>query len=52
MSNPLAFNCPKCSAEIVTPYDRDKDNEIICPHCKAVIVLPRNGGEPFVEFLT
>jgi hypothetical protein len=48
MSNPLVLNCPKCSAEIVTSFDRDNDSESVCPLCKAAIVVPRNGGKPFV----
>jgi hypothetical protein len=49
MSSPLVLNCPKCSAGIVTSFDRDKDIEAICPLCKAVIVVPRDGAKPFVR---
>ncbi len=49
MSNPLVFNCPKCSADIVTPFERSKENETVCPRCKVVIVVPSNGGKPFAK---
>jgi phage FluMu protein Com len=49
MSNPLVFDCLKCSASLEASFDRDKDTEITCPRCKAINVVSRNAGQPFLK---
>jgi hypothetical protein len=49
MSHPVGLDCPNCSTTIVPSFDTNKDNEIKCPRCEVIIVVPRNGGKPFVK---
>jgi DNA-directed RNA polymerase subunit RPC12/RpoP len=46
MSKPLVLDCLNCGKSIVGTIDESTDNEITCPQCGSVIVLPRNREKP------